>query len=468
MAEKKEVSERDKYFYIRSNFVKLYQQAYYNKVYINENDKSIIVEVDDVFEEFTNDDWLPQGNENEDSDNEPEEEEVAESDFDFTDQDIYDSDNDYLYHDVFHLSHKTSGEIYDHRMNPLAGLMVTYPVGEGLLEFCFVDFTEELNTLKSYGSLLRALRKDKTDDDTIKSYTHEERFDFMCNSFMFADELLRKTVYTSMFPPMFIDTNERTTALYAFCITELQKEMLRRIEFVFDEGYYPDELLHLTAHERFALYADIYDIPTHSRRTQEFKITVRMDKTALDCCRLPMDIIIGRLQSHVPTKKKSPLEKALGLEAGKVQLAYHVPKFMAVSFEVSALHEMLELEFTKMLEYGIRLHRCKNCGQYFIIKGNYRAEYCDRVRPGNTQTCQQIAAQKKYEEKLHNDKAISLFRKYYKRYHARLKVGTIKSAAFRLWNYQACEKRDMCQNGEITLDEFEKWLEGSFKNREKK
>ena len=42
MAEKKEVSERDKYFYIRSNFVKLYQQAYYNKVYINENDKSII------------------------------------------------------------------------------------------------------------------------------------------------------------------------------------------------------------------------------------------------------------------------------------------------------------------------------------------------------------------------------------------------------------------------------------------
>ena len=55
-----------------------------------------------------------------------------------------------------------------------------------------------------------------------------------------------------MFPTMCIDTNERTTALYAFCITELQKEMLRRIEFVFDEEYHPDELLHLTAHERFA------------------------------------------------------------------------------------------------------------------------------------------------------------------------------------------------------------------------
>ena len=36
---------------------------------------------------------------------------------------------------------------------------------------------------------------------------------------------------------------------------------------------------------------------------------------------------------------------------------------------------------------------------------------------------------------------------------------------FRKLNYQACEKRDMCQHGEITLDEFEEWLEGSFKNR---
>ena len=61
--------------------------------------------------------------------------------------------------------------------------------------------------------------------------------------------------------------------------------------------------------------------------------------------------------------------------------------------------------------------------------------------------------------------AVSVFRKYYKRYYARKTAGTIKPDKFRLWNYQACEKRDMCQNGEITLDEFEEWLEGSFKNR---
>ena len=465
MEEKKEISEHEKYYAVRANYTSIYQDAYRNKVYINEKERSVIIEVDDIYEYYTNDDWLPQGNDEENSDEEYDEEVSEKSDYDFTDQDIADSNNDYLYHDVFHLSHKYSKNLHEYKINPFASLMVTYPVGEGLLEFCSSDFTEEIKSLVGYGMLMKALGKGKVDDDKVKNYSHEERFDFMTNTFMFADDLMKKTVYTSVFPPMFIKTNERSTAIYASCITELQKEMLRRIEFVFDEKYYPDELLKLTAHERFALYANIYDIPMHSRRTEDFEITIRMDKTALECSRLPMDVIIQRLQSHKPTNKKSPLEKALGLEAGKVQMFYHVPRFMAVSYEISALHEMLELEFSRMLEYGIKLHKCKNCGRYFIVKGNYNAEYCDRIRAGNSQTCQQIAAQRKYEEKLHSDQAVALFRKYYKRYHARSKVGTIKPDKFRKWNYQACEKRDMCQRGEITLNEFEEWLEGSFKNR---
>ena len=53
---------------------------------------------------------------------------------------------------------------------------------------------------------------------------------------------------------------------------------------------------------------------------------------------------------NVPTDEQSPLEEALGLKAGRVQLFYHAPRFMEVEFSVSTLHDMLELEFTKMLE----------------------------------------------------------------------------------------------------------------------
>ena len=141
---------------------------------------------------------------------------------------------------------------------------------------------------------------------------------------------------------------------------------------------------------------------------------------------------------------------------------------MAVEYSVSTLHDMLELEFTKMLEYGTRLHKCKICGRYFIVKGNYVSDFCNRIREGQTRTCQQIGAQKKYDEKLKTDDATALFRKYYKRYYARTKVRQIKLDEFKQWNYKAVEMRDRCQDGEITAQEFEEWLYNSFKNRKKR
>lgn len=46
--------------------------------------------------------------------------------------------------------------------------------------------------------------------------------------------------------------------------------------------------------------------------------------------------------------------------------------------------------------------------------------------------------------------AVTLSRKYYKRYYALSKAGTINPDKFRKWNYRVCEMRDKCQNGEIS------------------
>lgn len=99
---------------------------------------------------------------------------------------------------------------------------------------------------------------------------------------------------------------------------------------------------------------------------------------------------------------------------------------------------------------------------------NYAAEYCDRIRDGQTRTCQQIGAQKRYDEKLQSNEAVGLFRKYYKRYYARTKVNQIKPDKFREWNYKTCEMRDKRQIVEITSAEFEEWLYSCFKNRKRK
>lgn len=259
-----------------------------------------------------------------------------------------------------------------------------------------------------------------------------------------------------------------TIPAYIRYITEVQKEMMRRIEFVFDDEFYPDELSEFLPCERYSLYADIYDTPLSFNRDERFTMLGNFSARQLKRGNIDPAEIVQRLTSHVPTDEQSPLEKALGLKAGRVQLFYHVPRFMAAEYSVSTIHDMLELEFTKMLEYDIRLHKCKICGRYFIIKGNYVSDFCNRVREGNTRTCQQIGAQRKYDERLKTDEAVALFRKYYKRYYARTKVNQIKPDKFREWNYKACEMRDRCQNGEITPQEFEEWLYGSFKNRKKK
>ena len=125
---------------------------------------------------------------------------------------------------------------------------------------------------------------------------------------------------------------------------------------------------------------------------------------------------------------------------------------------------MLYLEFTKMLERDIRF---KKCGRYFILKGNYQTEYCDRIQDGETRSCQTLAVLANYKNKVETNPAWSAYRKYYKRYFERMKVGTIKEPAIKKWQYEAVYKRDACANGEIAIDDYLAWLDGSFANRRK-
>ena len=97
--------------------------------------------------------------------------------------------------------------------------------------------------------------------------------------------------------------------------------------------------------------------------------------------------------------------------------------------------------------------------------------YCDRIPAGEHRTCQQLAAQKAYQKKLRNnggENALNIYQKYYKRYFARVKAGSLREKKFRQWQYEAVRKRDACLNGATPLSEFKDWLEESMPNRAKK
>ena len=160
--------------------------------------------------------------------------------------------------------------------------------------------------------------------------------------------------------------------------------------------------------------------------------------------------------------------KKYDLEIDRVAFLSKVPSFICVQYSFSTLAEILELEFTKMLEFNVRFRKCKRCGKYFIMKGNYDTNYCDRIEDGETRTCKEIAAQENYKAKIADNKAIPIYNKYYKRYSARVKVRQIKEADFKKWKYQAMSKRDECTDGIITPEEFTEWMENSFPNRKPK
>ena len=126
------------------------------------------------------------------------------------------------------------------------------------------------------------------------------------------------------------------------------------------------------------------------------------------------------------------------------------------------------MEFSRMLETGVRLRKCNRCGKYFLMKGNYDTQYCSRIAPGETRKCQELAAQENYKRKAENNPALDIYGKYYRRYSARVKVNQIKPDAFRKWKYAAITKRNDCVDGTISVQELIDWMEEYFPNRQKK
>ncbi len=144
------------------------------------------------------------------------------------------------------------------------------------------------------------------------------------------------------------------------------------------------------------------------------------------------------------------------------------PHVMQLHYEFHTVEEILEMEFTTILKEDVRFRKCKRCGKYFIMKGNYDTNYCDRVAEGQTRSCQDLAAQENYKAKAAENPALPIYSKYYKRYAARVRSRQIKETDFKKWKFQALTKRDECTDGKITVDEFVEWLETSFPNRKPK
>lgn len=326
-----------------------------------------------------------------------------------------------------------------------------------------------------------------TIDDQRKSEYVEEFLKFIE---MPVDELESHT-YCKMTEPSIFD--EQGSVQYHTYLYDVQRQFQKLSMFCFDKDFYPDEFSQYTAAQRLMLFNEIYpERPFPQTLTQKFafehiknnyldtlsKHTIAMarrigeqvyakysSEEVSDAMVLAKEHGDNSVIMKITNEFASPFEKDYGLDALTSLLPDVVGRGVEIVYLCSTVEDLLMLAFKEMLVANAKIKRCGYCGKYFIIKGNYNTQYCNRIPDGETFNCQTLASRKKYLEKTHSNDAVKLYSRYYKRFYARSKTGSMKPAAFKKWKYQAMLKRDECIDGQITFEEFKIWLDNSFEGK---
>lgn len=131
-------------------------------------------------------------------------------------------------------------------------------------------------------------------------------------------------------------------------------------------------------------------------------------------------------------------------------------------FEIENITELIKFELTKIATTDLRINRCENCGFYFIPKTRADTKYCSRIALNSKVPCKTAGAQKKYNQKRNNDPIKAAYNQADKHFRYELSQKLITTPEFFVWSSHARKLLEKCQNGEITLEKFKKWLELDF------
>ncbi len=126
-----------------------------------------------------------------------------------------------------------------------------------------------------------------------------------------------------------------------------------------------------------------------------------------------------------------------------------------------SIYGLIDFHLRECVKRETRLRVCKNCGRYFAIQGRSNAEYCDRVFDERGRTCKDVGAIALWTKNKSDDEVFKLYRREYKKRFARIKAGKVLPEEVYAWGEKAREKKAECEEGKITLEEFEAWLRQS-------
>ena len=367
--------------------------------------------------------------------------------------------------------------------NVLSGTRIELNIGEGILDFIYADFKTPFKKVYGFASAFESITNEYMENHKINRSKELPEKIYNCNqenvqmffryieSKEFVDEIANSSLYTAICPPVFIKENIPIEGLgwyYNYLIT-LQEEYKELIEFCFDENFYPEVMKNIYPAERFHMYKHIHNQSGSQHRDEYFSFR----RHEMSGSKMPYGMTAKEIGDRIGsefnlTEQHKEFQERYKLTDAEVEIFCRFPMFVQTSYEFRNVKDILELEFTKLLEHNIRFRKCKRCGKYFIMKGNYDTNYCDRIAEGETKNCQDIMAMENYKKKMADNAAINIYYKYYKRYSARVKAHTILEGDFQKWKYEAMTKRNECMDGKLSEEDFICWMENCFPNRNRK
>ena len=335
--------------------------------------------------------------------------------------------------------------------NPLSGSVVTVPLGEALFEFMYANFDSLYDEVKfrlyKYEEI-KLLDADSDIQENINLFISYCAYKELINHIAFG------STASALFPPSINDDADISEVMFDYYryLRMLQQEYKQVLEFCFDSNYCPEVLGDMTPAVRYYLYRKINKMPPFVEFNEEQRL-LSDDRKQL---------------SDYDTLAFAEFARENKIDAYTLMYFHNYNHKPVIRYRCESLHDFLELEFNKLMEYNVKLKRCERCEQFFTVKGNYDARYCNRIHIGELRSCRDLAAEENYKLKMAENKVIPIYRKYYRRYSARVKVHQIKEPDFKKWKYAALSKRDDCSNGKITVEEYIDWNEAYFPNRKRK
>lgn len=357
------------------------------------------------------------------------------------------------------------------KINIFCDSTIKLDLAEGLFDFIYADFKTPLDYLLS-------IYEPISDDEIFRTETHKVYNKSQKNSELILDyaktfamlkPLLYASIYSGICPPRFDFDNDFIEQLKWFgnYLIRLQKEYIEKIQFCFDNDYYPEMFLCSYPSARYFLYKVIKGIPRRTERTEEMYLDFPKDSYGEKIYKNREYVSKARMLRDLK-KEDYDFLKDSELEIRDVYGFLRFNLFVNETYMFSKIDELLELEFTKMLSSNIKIKKCKRCGKYFRVKGKYPTECCSRIAEGEGRLCREIASAEKYKAKMADNQALQIYNKYYKRYMARVKVKQIKEEKFLDWQYESLSMRDACERDWITVEEYIDFNESFFPNRKKK